>query len=170
MSTKKYSEKKRNEVLMFLRENDHSYYRTAKKFKISSNTIKSWDDYPSNVPKEAMDRINRNKNKQKKVRQSSSKVQILELEKREKELPDDIRELFNMTFRKSLKRIIILLEDNTDLKDHNHTIKSLIALSNLPKGFMPDPSSKSLYDEIMEKYHAGEIEKMDSDDDLDIPN
>lgn len=41
MAARNYSPEFKEKVLSYLRQNGYSYYQTAKKFKISKNTIKS---------------------------------------------------------------------------------------------------------------------------------
>ncbi len=151
MAARKYTEKKRKEVLAFLKENEHSYYRASKKFKISINTIKNWDDYPNNVPKEAMLRIAANKAKQKK-KSSQNKSQIKNLKENEQELPEDIVSLISIALEKSLKRVIILIDTISTVKEISYITKAVVEMSKIPSEFRAKNNGKSVLETLLERY------------------
>jgi transposase-like protein len=150
MAAKNYSTEFKNDALNYLHSNGYSYYRTAKKFKVSINTIKSWDNYPNNLPDEIANRMELNR-----LKRSKSAVKdkrSLRQQSFHEELPDDVNKLIPIAIIKSLKRVIQVIENTSNPKDVSFLLKSIIELSKTPSDFRNYKTEKSALDIILEQY------------------
>ncbi len=152
MAARNYSEEYKTDVLAYLRTNSHSYYKTAKKFKVSTNTIKAWDNYPNNLPEEVRLRIKLNKlqkTKKKSPESINSHPSSLTLEN----LPDDFRSLELYAIKSALQKGIFLLDYVNDTKEYLEITKALTAIMQLPANIKNEPriSPKQQVEEFLRK-------------------
>lgn len=149
-SARNYSKEFKEKVLQHLKDNGHSYYPTAKKFKISKNTIKAWDDYPNNLPKEVQLRIKvnqlqRTKSLPKQAAVKSPNHIISE------NLPDTITGLEHHAIKAALSKGIFLLDYVSSTKEYLEVTKALCTLIQLPENIKTLPK-KSALESLMEQY------------------
>jgi len=138
MAAKNYSREYKDEVLNHLRENDYSYYRTAKKFRISINTIKSWDDYPNNLPEKVqlrikLNQLQRTKSVKKQARTTVSNPIVIE------DLPLGIRELEYHAIKSALTKGIFLLDYISNPREYSEVTKTICKLIEIPNHLKRKP-------------------------------
>lgn len=132
MAARNYSTDFKKTVLKHLRENGYNYYQTAKKFKVSKNTIKAWDDYPNNLPEEVklkieLNHLKRTKGLKRKESIANSSPII------QQEIPQDIKGLEQYAIKAALTRGIMLLDYAGSSKEFSDIAKSLVSLIQIPE-------------------------------------
>ncbi|NPD47604.1 hypothetical protein [Lentimicrobium sp. S6] len=152
MAARNYSEEFKEGVLKYLRNNGHSYYKTAKKFKISKNTIKAWDDYPNNLPEEVQLRIKVNQLQRTKSLPKQAPVKYPKHIISEN-LPDTIKELEHHAIKAALTKGVFLLDYVSSAKEYLEVTKALSTLIQLPEGIKTVPK-KSAMELFLEKYSS----------------
>jgi len=149
MAGKKYSDKVKQEVLEYLRKNNHYYLRTAKHFNISPNTIKAWDDYPNNVPEEAKQRILNNTACQKKSLIVKNR-EMLMLKEELNQIPDSVPGLVQLAKKSILKKLVILIPTIDNAKELLYLVQTLVNIDKLEIQSKPvEGSAKTAFERMM---------------------
>ncbi len=151
MAAKNYTGEFKETILKHLRANGYSYYKTAQKFKVSINTIKSWDDYPNNLPEEVqlrvkLNQLQRTKSLKKQAHTTVTTPIVVE------DLPMSIQGLEHHAIKAALTKGIFLLEYTSNPREYSDVTKMICKLIELPNHLKrkPQPSIVELLNEIKE--------------------
>jgi transposase-like protein len=123
MAARQYNDEFKEKVLSDLRTNGYSYYKTAKAFHISINTLKAWDDYPNNLPAQL-----KKKRQTKKTTDCKNYTNAITQEN----LPDSIDAIESIAIKEALKSGILLLNQIKNPKDYLDVVRALSELIKLP--------------------------------------